>query len=296
MFPNRQARAHPDPLCEQSRPHAIRLDPAAERALVLAAREGDPRERDRLVRVFLPVIAGTAQIYRGVPAVDQAELLQEGVVGLLRALERYDPEVGTPFWAYACWWVRQSMQQLVSELARPIVLSDRAWRQLTLLRDCRNTWLREHGTEPTPVQLADVAGLRVAQVDRLLIASKHQRALEEPIAGNDGDGATLADVLPDPRQDDPYETVPRRVAIDQLPRLLARLTPRENRVIRGRYGLDRREETLGEIAGEFGVSAERVRQIEQGALARLRAIIEDTDGGDRRPILRSRPVGLLHNR
>jgi RNA polymerase primary sigma factor len=295
MFPNRQDRAHPDPRYDQPRTHSVRLDPAAERALVLAAREGDPRERERLVRVFLPVIAGVAQIYRGVPAVEQGELLQEGVVGLLRALERYDPEVGAPFWAYACWWVRQSMQQLVSELARPIVLSDRAWRQLTLLRDCRETWLREHGTEPTPVQLADATGLRVAQVDRLLIASKHQRALEEPIAGNDADGATLADVLPDPRQDDPYETVPRRMAIAQLPQLLSRLTPREHRVIRGRYGLDGCEETLGEIAGEFGVSAERVRQIEQGALTRLRAAIEKTDSRDREPILRPRPVGLLHN-
>jgi RNA polymerase sigma factor (sigma-70 family) len=231
-----------------------------------------------------------------VPAVEQGELLQEGVVGLLRALERFDPEVGTPFWAYAGWWVRQSMQQLVSELARPIVLSDRAWRQLALLRDARDAYLREHGREPTAVQLADATGMRVTQVDRLLIASKRQRSLEEPMGGEDDAGATLAEVLGDPRQEDLYETIPRRLALARLPQLLSRLTPREHRVIRGRYGLDGCEETLGDIAGEIGVSAERVRQIEQGALDRLRTIVDGTDGRDRRPALRSRPPELLHNR
>jgi RNA polymerase sigma factor (sigma-70 family) len=272
---------------------------------VCGARGGDRQQRERLVRTFLPLIAGVTQIYRGVPAVEQGELLQEGVVGLLRALERYDPDIGTPFWAYASWWVRQSMQQLVSELARPVVLSDRAWRQLALLRSCRAEHLRERGTEPTPVQLADASGLSVAQVDRLLIVSTRQRSLEEPLSGSDSDGGgSLADTLRDPRQEDPYETAPRRLALAQLPQLLSRLSPREDRVIRGRYGLDGREETLGDIAGELGVSAERVRQIEQGALARMRTIVDDAGeprparaaSGRPRSALRSRRVALLHNR
>jgi RNA polymerase primary sigma factor len=280
MFPNRNDPSDTVSGTHHPRP-AGRLHPAAERALVLAARGGDPLERERLVRAFLPLIAGVAQIYRGVPAVEQGELLQEGVVGLLRALKRYDPEIGTPFWAYAGWWVRQAMQQLVSELARPVVLSDRAWRQLALLRSCRAEHLRERGTEPTPSELATASGLCVAQVDRLLIASTRQRALEEPLSGGDTDGATLADTLRDPRQEDPYETAPRQLALAQLPQLLSRLTPREHRVIRGRFGLDGRERTLGDIAGELGVSAERVRQIEQGALARMRTIVDGD--GDPRP-------------
>src|SRR4051794_23540607 len=106
------------------------LAPRVERELVLAAEEGDPGARDRLIQAFWPLIGSVARIYRSSAAVDRTELMQEGVVGLLRALERFDPSRGTPFWAYASWWVRQAMQQLVSELTRPVVLSDRALRQL----------------------------------------------------------------------------------------------------------------------------------------------------------------------
>ena len=129
------------------------------------------------------------------------------------------------------------------------------------------------------MQLARTTGLRLTQVDRLLVASSRQRSLDEPVGGNEMDGTTLADSLSDPRQEDLYETAPRRLALAQLPQLLSELTGREHRVFCGRYGLDRSEETLGEIADEFGVSAERVRQIEQGALAHLRTIVDGTDDG-----------------
>lgn len=110
-----------------------RLPPAVERRLVRAAKDGDRRAREELVEAFLPLIAGVARVYRGSQSITRVELLQEGVVGLLRALERYDPELEVPFWGYASWWVRQAMQQLVSELTRPLVLSDRTLRQLAQL-------------------------------------------------------------------------------------------------------------------------------------------------------------------
>src|SRR5581483_3642954 len=102
---------------------------AAEPALLARAQNGGPREREELVDAYLPMIASVARAYRRSTGIDRDELTQEGVVGLLRALERYEPERGVPFWGYAAWWVRQSMQQAVSELARPVVLSDRALRQ-----------------------------------------------------------------------------------------------------------------------------------------------------------------------
>ena len=97
---------------------------ALERKLVAEAKAGDRRARAQLVEAFLPAIAAVARVYRGRGQIERAELMQEGVVGLLRALERYDPDRGVPFWGYAAWWVRQAMQQLVAELARPVVLSD----------------------------------------------------------------------------------------------------------------------------------------------------------------------------
>ena len=98
----------------------------SERELVLAAKECRGEARGARCEAFTPLIGNVANGYRGASEVGRAQLLQQGVVGLLRALERYDPELGTPFWAYASWWVRQAMQQLVSELSRPVVVPDRA--------------------------------------------------------------------------------------------------------------------------------------------------------------------------
>ena len=95
---------------------------------MLAARRDDAGAREQLIKTFLPLIGGVARRYRCSAAVERSELMQEGVVGMLRALERYDEALDTPFWAYATWWVRQAMQRLVAELGRPVVLSDRALR------------------------------------------------------------------------------------------------------------------------------------------------------------------------
>jgi RNA polymerase sigma factor (sigma-70 family) len=126
-----------DRLGRQAEPSA-----SAERALVEAAKAGDPGARARLVEAYIPRIAALARIYRGGPGIEHVELLQEGVMGLLRALERYDPDRG-PFWPYAAWWVRQAMQQLVAELTRPAVLSDRSLRQLARLKDAYRASLRD---------------------------------------------------------------------------------------------------------------------------------------------------------
>ena len=131
-----------------------RLPRAVERRLVRAAQDGDRRAREELVEAFLPLIAGVARVYRGSPSITRVELLQEGVVGLLRALERYDASLEVPFWGYASWWVRHAMQQLIAELTRPMVLSDRTLRQLAQLKRAHGTFVQHHGHEPTGEQLA----------------------------------------------------------------------------------------------------------------------------------------------
>ncbi|MCW3029991.1 MAG: polymerase, sigma 32 subunit, RpoH, partial [Solirubrobacterales bacterium] len=109
----------------------------SERALVLAALRGGERAREDLIEALRPAIASVARRYRHTHGVTHAELMQEGVVGLLNGLERYDPQRGVPFWVYASWWVRQAMQQLISEVSRPTVLSDRAQRGLARIREAR---------------------------------------------------------------------------------------------------------------------------------------------------------------
>jgi RNA polymerase primary sigma factor len=247
-----------------------RLSAAHERRLVLAAGAGDSLARGRLVESLTPLIGSIARTYRGAQQVEAEELMQAGVVGLLRALERFDPDLGTPFWAYASWWVRQAMQQLVSELGRPVVLSDRAARKLARLRDAEREHIRERTREPGPQELAAMTGLPHSEVECLLAASRRARGLEEPLGSDEPGKTTFGETLADPRAEDAYDGIPRRVLAERLPTMLQALDDRERQIVSGRFGLKGPALPLRELAGRFGVSAERVRQIEEVALQKLR--------------------------
>lgn len=241
-----------------------------ERTLAREAKTGDSAARARLVEAFMPMISSVARTYRS-GHVERQELLQEGIVGLLRALERFDPDRGTPFWGYASWWVRQAMQQLVSELTRPVVLSDRALRHLARLKDAHLAALNEDGREPSRSELARRAGLSVDQVDDLLATDAPPRSLDEPLGHEDGDVGAFGDLLADPLAEDEYERVLAAIEIRELHTLLAGLSDRERRVLRDRYGLDGEQLTLSEIGARLGLSGERIRQIERRALGKLAA-------------------------
>jgi RNA polymerase sigma factor (sigma-70 family) len=197
--------------------------------------------------------------------------MQEGVVGVFRALERYDVSVGASFWAYASWWVRQAMQQLVAELRRPVVLSDRVLRQLARLKGARRVLMQSEGMEPSNEQLAERTGLAVDQVQRLIAIERTPRGLEEPLgSGADDRAGTIGDTVADPTGEDDYERVITRVASDQVSGLPDSLSERERDVLCARYGIGCDAKTLREIADGLALSAERVRQIEERALAKLR--------------------------
>lgn len=247
---------------------------ARERELVLAAQAGDRGARDELIEAYMPLVGGIARIYRGLPAVDHVELIQEGVVGLLRAIRRYDVQLGTPFWAYASWWVRQAMQQLVAELSRPVVLSDRAARQLARVKTARRQLLQARRSEPSLEELAQQTSLPRRQIEKLVGAERSARALDEQVTGEDGEVGTLGELLADPRAEEEFERVPRRLEEGRILKLLDGLSERERTILHGRFGLTGSEQTLRELAGTFGVSAERIRQIEERALLRLRDAAE----------------------
>jgi RNA polymerase sigma factor (sigma-70 family) len=245
----------------------------SERDLVAAAQAREPGSRDALVDEFLPLIGSVARTYRGSPAVDRSELMQAGVLGLLRALERYDLDLGTPFWAYASWWVREAMQRLVSELGRALVLSDRASRELARVRDARRALLQRHAREPSCVELADATGIARDQVDRLIAAERRPHALEEPIGSDVDAGPTLADRLADPAAEDHYDRVLSPLETGALPSLLDELDARERWIVSQHFGLDGSPRTLRDLAGVLALSAERVRQVEEVALEKLRAAV-----------------------
>ena len=248
-----------------------RLPAAVERRLIDAAQAGDRRAREELVEAFLPLIAGVARVYRGSQAITRLELMQEGVVGLLRALERYDPGLGVPFWGYAAWWVRQAMQQLIAELTRPLVLSDRALRQLSQLKRAHREYVSEHGREPSGNELAVSTGLTHAQVADMLALERVPQSMDEAVQGAEGDVGVFGELLADPLAGDAYERLLDYSEIEQIRALLGSLNDRERMVLRARYGLDGSEESLRDIGERIGLSGERVRQIEERALGKLRA-------------------------
>ena len=250
-----------------------RLPAGVERRLIDAARAGDRRAREELVEAFLPLIAGVARVYRGSQAITRVELMQEGVVGLLRALERYDPTLGVPFWGYAAWWVRQAMQQLIAELTRPLVLSDRALRQLSQLKRAHGEYLTEHGREPSGNELADRSGLSHAQVADMLALERVPQSMDQAVQGAEGDVGAFGELLADPLAGDAYEQLLDHSEIEQIRALLGSLNDRERMVLRARHGLDGPEESLRDIGERIGLSGERVRQIERRALGKLRAAV-----------------------
>ena len=241
-----------------------------ERELVKAARLGGPRERERLIEEFTPLIANVARPYLGARAIDRSELMQEGFVGLLRALDRYDVERGTPFWPYAKSYVRQAMQRLVAQLAHPIVLSDRALREFARIRSAREQCRRRDGHDPTSEEVALEAGIPGERVRGLVAAHHFAYGLDERFPDRRDRGTTIAERLADPSAEEDYEAVVLRLATERLPDLLGHLDEFESSVVSARYGLTGKALTLREVGADLEVTAERVRQIQQTALAKLR--------------------------
>jgi RNA polymerase sigma factor (sigma-70 family) len=251
--------------------HASRLSPDRERALVVATERGDDAACRELVDAFLPAIGSVARRFHNRGQVQRSELMQEGVAGLLFAARRYDARMRTPFWAYASFWVRKAMQELVAEVTGPVALSDHAVKGLAQVRAVRRDHLQAYGSEPTSAELVAATGFTRAQLDSLLASDRAPRSFDEPLAAVDGTGATFAEVLADPDAEQEYEDVLDHLEMEAVRGLADGLDERERTVLWSHYGLGRPAQTLGAIGAGLGLTAERVRQIEAEALQKLRA-------------------------
>lgn len=269
---DRAARRRPDPASAALWEEAARAPALADAEadeLARRARGGNAAAQEELISRLLPLVQSTARRFR-TEGLDQADLLQEGIVGLLRALQRYDPDRGVPFAAYATWWIRQALQDARSDFIRPLRLPPKALRQLSRLKS-EHQQIYQAERRPAPLgELAERTSIGLDQAQALAIADARARSLDEPIESADGEVGALGDLLEDPLSAAAYEAVIDAVAGEQLRTLLSRLTEREREVVEARFGFSAPPEKLVDVGQRLGVSAERVRQIEERALAKLR--------------------------
>jgi len=234
--------------------------------LAARAASGDTAARERLISRLLPLVSRTARRYEG-RDLDRADLLQEGMVGVLRALGRYDPGRGVPFAGYAVWWVRQAMQQAVAEQARAVRLPTHVLWDIHEIREARE---KPENQGASDVYLGRRLGWSDTRALDVLRAERPALSLDAPNAGEDGAAGPLGDLIADPLSEEEYERTLAAITGQSMRALLTTLTDRERQVLAWRFGLDGDELSLRQIGRRLGMSAERVRQIENRALTKLR--------------------------
>jgi RNA polymerase primary sigma factor len=246
------------------------LTAAQEVELAKRIERGDQAAKERMINSNLRLVVHNARRYNG-HGVPLGDLVQEGIIGLNRAVEKFDWRKGYKFSTYATWWIRQACQRAISNQSKTIRIPVHVNERRGKLARLRQRFEAQHGREPTLEELARAAGMELEHAREALDAVEASVSLNQTVGDDDSE---LSDLFGDPEASDPAELAGDQLRHEAVRRALAHLPERERRVVEMRFGFEGETFTLEAIGKQLGIARERVRQIEQQALAKLARELE----------------------
>ena len=245
------------------------LTPAEEVSLAKRIMKGDKAARDHMISANLRLVVKIAMDYKdfGLPLLD---LISEGNLGLIKAVERFDPDKGGKLSTYAAWWIKQSIKRALANQSKTIRLPVHLVDKISKMRRTALALTEELGREPTDEEIAIELQVPTSKVAHLKSVSVRPASLDAPIS-DDGDSASFGEIVGDENAVNPFDSLRDRSRNSDLHAMVESLDPREAEIIRYRFGLDGRDElTLEEVGQKFKVTRERVRQLQNLALSKMR--------------------------
>jgi RNA polymerase primary sigma factor len=256
------------------------LTPQEEIELAARIKKGDKKAREQMIKANLRLVVKIARDYEGI-GLPLLDLISEGNIGLMKAVERFDPSKGGKLSTYGSWWIKQSIKRALANQSKTIRLPVHLVDKISKMRRTAMRLQEEFGREPTDEELGEELGISASRVSQMRMAAIRPASLDAPIG--DEDSNNFAEVVQDEAADTPYEQLEDKTVTKMLQEMVKTLDPREATILRARFGLDGGpEKTLEEVGEKFGVTRERVRQIQNIALKKLRKMIEKLEAAKSR--------------